>query len=114
MPPKITLTAIQAVVEKLFPFADTAINLIIAGKFVPAAILFLALYWLFVALTPGAYRAPHFPKWPGAAFTALWWYGTLLLLPVVLSSFGGYSLTYAASRAPWSPSFFSSSSGSAW
>ena len=91
---QVTLTAAEAVVEQWFPFADTAISLIIAGKFVPLAMLFLALYWLFVALTPGAYRAPHFPKWPGAAFTALWWYGTLLLLPVVLSSFGGYSLTY--------------------
>ncbi|MBO9576027.1 MAG: YihY/virulence factor BrkB family protein [Sphingobium sp.] len=91
---QVTLTAVEAAVEKLFPFADTAINLIIAGKLVPAGILFLALYWLFVALTPSLYRAPHFPKWPGAAFTALWWYATLLLLPVVLARVTNYSLTY--------------------
>ena len=91
---QVTLTAAEAVVQKLFPFADTAINLIVAGKFVPLGILFLALYGLFVALTPGAYRARNFPKWPGAAFTALWWYATLLLLPIVLSHFASYSLTY--------------------
>jgi len=93
---QVALTAIEAVVEKLFPFADFAINLIIASKLVPAALLFLALYCLFVALTPGRYRAAIFPKWPGAAFTALWWYATLLLLPVALSHLTAYSLTYGS------------------
>lgn len=91
---QVFLAAAEAIATKLFPFADFAINLITASKLVPTALLFLTLYLLFVALTPGAYRAPHFPKWPGAAFTALWWYGTSLLLPIVLTHLTNYSLTY--------------------
>src|SRR3546814_5759546 len=55
-----------------------------------------ALYFLFVSLTPQAYKGKQFPKWPGAAFTAVWWYATTLLLPVVLSQLGGYDLTYGS------------------
>ncbi len=91
---QVLLAAVETLVEKLFPFADTAIGLITASRLVPTLLLFLMLYMLFVTLTPGAYRARRFLKWPGAAFTALWWYGTSLLLPVVLSRFAAYSLTY--------------------
>jgi membrane protein len=91
---QVMLGAAEALVERLFPFADSAIGLITASRFVPTLLLFAMLYLLFVALTPGLYRARRFPKWPGAAFTALWWYGTSLLLPVVLSHLSAYSLTY--------------------
>src|SRR3546814_781616 len=30
------------------------------------------------------------------SFTAVWWYATTLLLPVVLSQLGGYDLTYGS------------------
>jgi membrane protein len=91
---QVMVSAADALAQRLFPFADTAISTIAATRLVPAAILFVALHWLFVALTPGPYRARRFPKWPGAAFTALWWYGTLMLLPLVLSHLTSYSLTY--------------------
>jgi len=91
---QVALAAAEALVERLFPFADWAINLITASRLVPTALLFLTLYALFVALTPGAYRARHFPKWPGAAFTALWWYATTWLLPILLANVGSYNLTY--------------------
>ena len=91
---QVLLLAAEALVERLFPFADFAIGLITASKFVPTALLFGTLYLLFLALTPGRYRGPAFPKWPGAAFTALWWYVTSLLLPLVLANFASYSLTY--------------------
>lgn len=91
---QVLLAAVEAVIERLFPFADSAIALITASRFVPTLLLFAMLYMLFVALTPGLYRARRFPKWPGAAFTALWWYGTSLLLPIILSHLSSYSLTY--------------------
>ncbi len=91
---QVTLTAAETVVEQFFPFADRAISLIVAGKLVPAALLFTALYFLFVALTPSPYRSARFPKWPGAALTAIWWYGTMMLLPIMLSHAASYSLTY--------------------
>jgi membrane protein len=91
---QVLLGAIEAVVERLFPFADSAISLITASRLVPTLLLFAMLYMLFVTLTPGLYRARRFPKWPGAAFTALWWYGTSLLLPLILSNISSYSLTY--------------------
>ena len=59
-------------------------------------ILCLALWSLFVALTPTAYKSRRFPKWPGAVATSLWWYGTTLLLPPTLSLLGGYGRTYGS------------------
>jgi membrane protein len=91
---QVLLSAAQAIVETWFPLADHAFNLIAASRLIPTAILFLALHFLFVALTPSRYRDRSFPKWPGAAFTALWWYGTSLLLPLFLSHVASYSLTY--------------------
>jgi len=91
---QVFLSAAETVIERLFPFADTAISLITASRLVPTLLLFAMLYLLFVALTPGAYRARRFPKWPGAAFTALWWYLTSLFLPLALSHLASYSLTY--------------------
>ena len=91
---QVFLAAAEAVIERLFPFADFAISIVTASRLVPTLLLFAMLYLLFVALTPGAYRARRFPKWPGAAFTALWWYLTSLLLPLALSHLTAYSLTY--------------------
>lgn len=91
---QVLLAATETVLQKLFPFADFAFSFLTASRLVPTGFLFLALHFLFVALTPGRYRAARFPKWPGAAFTALWWYGTSLLLPVFLSHITSYSLTY--------------------
>lgn len=93
---QVTLAAAETVVARLFPLAYVAISLITASKLVPAGLLFLALYFLFVALTPDPYRAARFPKWPGAAFTASWWYATSLLLPLVLAHVTSYSLTYGS------------------
>jgi membrane protein len=91
---QVFLGAAETVIEKFFPFADSAINLITASRAVPTLLLFAMLYMLFVTLTPGHYRARRFPKWPGALFVALWWYGTSLLLPLILSHLTSYSLTY--------------------
>jgi membrane protein len=91
---QVLLGAAETLIERFFPFADVAIGWLTATRFVPTLMMFVTLYGLFVALTPGAYRARRFPKWPGAAFTALWWYGTTLLLPIILANVASYSLTY--------------------
>jgi membrane protein len=49
-----------------------------------------------VTLTPRKYRRIQCRKWPGAAFITLWWIATSALLPVVLSQFGNYNLTYGS------------------
>ena len=78
------------------PFAEDAVRIIALTKLVPMGVLTLAMWSLFVSLTPTAYRGREFPKWPGAVLTALWWYGTLLLLPLALAHLTNYDLTYGS------------------
>jgi len=59
-------------------------------------ILHVALYAMFVTLTPMRYRISPCPKWPGALFTAIWWMAVTMLLPVVVGAFGGYGRTYGS------------------
>ncbi|MCW2389443.1 membrane protein [Sphingobium sp. B11D3B] len=91
---QVLLVAAETIVEQLLPGSDQAFAILTATRFVPAIILYLALYFIFAALTPSRYRAKRFPKWPGAAFTAGWWYVTSLLLPLFFSNITSYSLTY--------------------
>jgi membrane protein len=91
---QVLLVAAETVLQKFFPFADLAIHIVTVTRFVPTAMLFCAFYFVFLALTPSKYRLPPFPKWPGALFTALWWYGTTLLLPMFLANLSNYNLTY--------------------
>jgi membrane protein len=93
---QVAITGVDQLLHSLFPFADDAIRIVGVTKIVPFLILAVALYYLFLSLTPSAYRASRFPKWPGALLTALWWYGTLLLLPWVLGHLGSYDLTYGS------------------
>ncbi len=65
-------------------------------RFAPALILFGSLYLLFRYLTPKRYRGTGCRKWPGPAFVTIWWLATTALLPVVLSTLGGYDLTYGS------------------
>lgn len=93
---QVVLTAVEEFIYRVFPFASDAQQLISLGRFAPALALFGALYILFYSLTPAKYRKSKCRKWPGAAFVAIWWTGTTALLPVVLSSLGGYDLTYGS------------------
>jgi len=91
---QVLLITAEALIARFLPFADVALAFLAATRFVPTAILFLALYFMFLALTPSRYRGPPFPKWPGALFTAFWWYGTTWLLPMFLANLANYNLTY--------------------
>jgi len=93
---QVAITGVDQFLHQILPWADDAIALVASAKLVPMGILCLALWSLFVALTPTAYKSRRFPKWPGAVATSLWWYGTTLLLPPTLSLLGGYGRTYGS------------------
>ncbi|MFM9977719.1 MAG: YihY/virulence factor BrkB family protein [Sphingomonadaceae bacterium] len=91
---QVLLAAAEQFVLRLVPFADDVASLIGLSKLVPLFIVWGALFLMIFSLTPGKYRDA--PKWPGALFIALWWYGALGLLPVILTQFADYDLTYGS------------------
>ena len=91
---QVMIGAADAFIHRVLPFADQALALVAATKLIPTAIIFVALLYLFIAVTPSRYRGAEFPKWPGAAMTTLWWYVTGLLLPIFLAKLSNYNLTY--------------------
>ncbi len=93
---QVFLVAVEQFVYRLLPFADDVIGWIQLGRLVPLLVLFGSIFLIMWLLTPSKYRDKRYPKWPGALFVALWWYGALALLPVVLSMLGGYNLTYGS------------------
>lgn len=90
----IVLSGVQQFLVDKIPGADDLVGVLTLLRAAPALLLFGALYLLFFMLTPKRYRSCL--KWPGAAFVAAWWVGTTALLPVALSSLGGYDLTYGS------------------
>lgn len=93
---QVAVTGADEFIQRILPFADNAMTFINATKLVPLVVLTIALYGLFYSLTPKKYRAPEFPKWPGALFTALWWYAVVLILPWALSHLADYDMTYGS------------------
>ncbi|MCH4893491.1 MULTISPECIES: YihY/virulence factor BrkB family protein [unclassified Sphingomonas] len=92
---QVILTAVEAFIVRVLPFAQDAADLVSLSRIAPAVALFVAMYFLFYSLTPGRYRRGC-PKWPGALLTTLWWLGTTALLPVVLGTLANYDLTYGS------------------
>lgn len=66
------------------------------SRYVPLLGMFLAIYLLFLSLTPARYKGRRYPKWPGALLTALWWVATLWALPLALAYMFSYDLTYGS------------------
>lgn len=93
---QVIIVGIDQFLTRILPWADHAITLVASARLVPMGILCVALWSLYVSLTPTAYKDTRFPKWPGAIATAMWWYATVLLLPPTLSLLGGYALTYGS------------------
>jgi membrane protein len=93
---QVILTGVEQFIYKMLPWASNAQTIVAFTKFAPALALFGALYILFYSLTPSRYRHSKCPKWPGAAFTTLWWLFVTAMLPRVLSNLGGYDLTYGS------------------
>jgi membrane protein len=93
---QVLLTAAEQFIYRLIPRASDVAAWISVTKLVPLLIIWVAFYLLIWSLTPSRYRFGDFPKWPGALFIALWWYGALTLLPMILAQFSGYDLTYGS------------------
>ncbi len=93
---QVFLTAAEQFVFRLFPFADDVVGWIQLSRLVPLLIAWGAIYLIMWTLTPGKFRMSKCPKWPGALLVALWWYGALALLPVVIARLSNYDLTYGS------------------
>lgn len=92
----ILLSSVEQFIRSALPFAEDVLGLLALFRVIPALVLFGSIYLIFLSLTPRRYRKMKCLKWPGALVVTLWWLATTALLPVVLSSLGGYDLTYGS------------------
>lgn len=93
---QVMIGAAQEVIEAWLPQFRTVVDSLALSRFIPAAVLYGALWLLFISLTPGAYRGRDYPKWPGALFVTIWWIAVTTVLPTALRTFFSYDLTYGS------------------
>ncbi|GHC84895.1 YihY/virulence factor BrkB family protein [Novosphingobium pokkalii] len=93
---QVAIGAAQEVITAWMPQFGVWVDGLAAGRFLPTLVLFGALWLLFLSLTPSAYRANRYPKWPGALFVSLWWLTVSILLPKLLATVFSYDLTYGS------------------
>jgi membrane protein len=93
---QVVMVAAEQFIYHLVPFAERFIGVIQLSRLVPLFVAFVALYLLFWSLTPSRYRFSKCPKWPGALFTAVWWFGSLAVLPFIFSKLANYDATYGS------------------
>ena len=93
---QLLLTGVANFLDRVVPVSDDVIGWIGWTRLAPLAALFAALYLIFYSLTPSKYRWTNCPKWPGAAFTAVWWAAVTTILPPTLAFLGGYGRTYGS------------------
>jgi len=93
---QLLLSGVANFLDRFVPMSDDVIGWIGWSRLAPLAALFVALYFIFYWLTPSKYRWTKCPKWPGAAFTALWWTAVTGGLPLMLTLLGGYGRTYGS------------------
>ncbi|GAA4746410.1 hypothetical protein GCM10023264_10020 [Sphingomonas daechungensis] len=92
----ITLSSIQHGIEHWIPLFQNVADTLTFYRVIPALMLFVTNYLVFVALTPSRYRRRGCRKWPGALLVTVWWLMTAELLPQVIGLLGGYDLTYGS------------------
>jgi membrane protein len=89
------LSGVRRFFKVHLPAADQTLETIGWVRYgVTPAVLFLALFGLYYALTPRRARPTRY--WPGAMLTVFVWIITANLLPRVLASVGSYDLTYGS------------------
>ena len=93
---QVAITAAQEVIAAWFPKLENLAATLTTSRLLPAGVLFLSIYALFLSLTPSAYRKRSYPKWPGALLVTVWWIGVTIALPRVLHAFFTYDLTYGS------------------
>jgi membrane protein len=93
---QVAITAAQEVIAAWFPAFNEWTLTLTTSRLIPAAVLYLSIYALFLSLTPRAYRSRAYPKWPGALLVTVWWVTVTVLLPSALRRFFTYDLTYGS------------------
>ena len=93
---QVAISAAQEVITTLYPRLESLTLLLSTSRLIPAVILYLSIYLLFLSLTPVEYRGKSYPKWPGAVLVSLWWLIVTVALPSVLRLFFTYDLTYGS------------------
>ena len=93
---QVAIGAAQEVIAAWMPQFGSWIDSLGTTRIAPALALYGALWLVFVALTPGAYRGKCYPKWPGALFVCAWWLLVTTALPRLLRHVFTYDLTYGS------------------
>lgn len=93
---QLLLIGVANFLDRLVPGSDDVIGWIGWSRLAPLVALFAALYLIFYSLTPSKYRWSKCAKWPGAAFTTIWWAAVTGILPPILALLGGYGRTYGS------------------
>lgn len=93
---QVLIGTVLETVTTFLPRATDLIDTLALSRVIPALILFGSLWLLFISLTPGAYSARIYPKWPGALFVTLWWLAVTTILPKLLRNLFVYDLTYGS------------------
>jgi membrane protein len=93
---QVVIGTVMEAVTTWLPQATGLISALALSRVIPALVLFGALWLLFISLTPGAYRARIYPKWPGALVVTLWWLIVTTMLPKALRHLFLYDLTYGS------------------
>ncbi len=93
---QVAITTAQEVITTWFPRLENVAQVLATSQLIPAVVLYLSIFLLFLSLTPEAYRGKAYPKWPGALTVTLWWVAVSMALPMVLRRFFTYDLTYGS------------------
>ncbi len=93
---QVAITSAQEMVSAWFPQLDQLWLILTASQLIPAALLYLSIFLLFLSLTPSTYRGKAYPKWPGALLVTAWWLAAAIALPGLLRRFFSYDLTYGS------------------
>jgi len=93
---QVAITAAQEVIAAWFPGGEALTATLTTSRLIPAGVIYLSIFLLFLSLTPEAYRGKAYPKWPGALLVTLWWVAVSIGLPWVLRAFFAYDLTYGS------------------
>lgn len=91
---QIAMTTAEEVIARFLPAAHQIADMLAGSRAFPTIATYIAAFIMFWVLAPSRYRGRGYPKWPGALFTSLWWFGSVMLLPRAVGAFGGYTLTY--------------------
>lgn len=93
---QVMLRGAREFVDTVLPFSANINSFIAFSQLATALMLFGALYLIFRSLTPRGEQYRAGPIWPGPVLITLWWMGLVALLPVFLSNFTRYDLTYGS------------------